>query len=75
LRIFTATARPGTYLSVAAAGWIKAGDRIEVVHRPDHEVTVSLVFRALTTAPALLPDLLPAGDDLIEELRHAAGAP
>jgi MOSC domain-containing protein YiiM len=74
LRIFTATARPGAYLSIAAAGWIKAGDRIEVVHRPDHEVTVSLVFRALTTAPALLPELLPAGDDLIEELRHAAGA-
>jgi MOSC domain-containing protein YiiM len=74
LRVFTAAARPGAYLSIAAAGWIKAGDRIEVVHHPDHEVTLSLVFRALTTAPALLPELLPAGDDLIEELRHAAGA-
>jgi MOSC domain-containing protein YiiM len=72
LRTFTATARPGSYLGVVAAGWIKAGDRIEVVHRPDHEVTVSLVFRALTTTPALLPELLLAGDDLIEELRHAA---
>jgi MOSC domain-containing protein YiiM len=73
LRDFTATARPGAYLSIAVAGSIKAGDRIEVVHRPDHEVTVSLVFRALTTEPGLLPELLPAGDDLIEELRHAAG--
>jgi MOSC domain-containing protein YiiM len=74
LRIFTAAARPGAYLSIAAAGWIKAGDRVEVLHRPDHEVTVSLVFRALTTAPELLPELLPAGDDLIEELRHVSSA-
>jgi MOSC domain-containing protein YiiM len=75
LRIFTETARPGTYLSVAAAGWIKVGDRIEVIHHPDHDVTVSLVFRALTTSPELLPELLLAGDDLIEELRQVAGAP
>jgi MOSC domain-containing protein YiiM len=75
LRIFTESARPGTYLSIAAAGWIKGGDRIEVVHRPDHNVTVSLVFRALTTSPELLPELLPATDDLIEELRHVAGVP
>jgi MOSC domain-containing protein YiiM len=75
LRIFTEAARPGAYLSVAAAGWIEVGDRIEVVRRPDHDVTVSLVFRALTTSPELLPELLPAGNDLIEELRQVAGAP
>ena len=75
LRIFTEAARPGAYLSVAAAGWIKVGDRIEVIHCPDHDVTVSLVFRALTTSPELLPELVPAGDDLIEELRQVAGAP
>ncbi|MGH1556508.1 hypothetical protein ACRAWF_46445 [Streptomyces sp. L7] len=46
---------------------IRAGDAIEVVHRPDHEVTVALQFRAVTTERALLPRLLPAGEALHPE--------
>jgi hypothetical protein len=30
------------------------------VHRPDHDVTVALVFRAMTLEPELLPRLLVA---------------
>jgi MOSC domain-containing protein YiiM len=44
---------------------------LEVTHRPDHSVTVSMVFRALTTEPALLPRLLEAAD-LPEETRQMA---
>ena len=49
----------------------RAGDTIEVVHRPGHGVTVSHMFRALTTDRQLLPDLLVV-DGLVEEARQAA---
>jgi MOSC domain-containing protein YiiM len=70
-RIFTAAGRPGTYLSVVTPGTIRAGDPIDVVHRPDHDVTISMAFRATTTERALLPRLLEAGDDLDPALRRA----
>jgi MOSC domain-containing protein YiiM len=70
-RIFTAAGRPGAYLSVVTPGAIRAGDPIEVVHRPNHDVTISMAFRATTTERALLPRLLEAGDDLDPALRRA----
>jgi MOSC domain-containing protein YiiM len=70
-KIFAATGRPGAYLSVITPGTIKVGDSIEVIHRPDHQVTVSMALRATTTDRALLPRLLEAGDDLDPELREA----
>jgi MOSC domain-containing protein YiiM len=70
-RIFTAVGRPGSYLSVVTPGTIRAGDPIEVIHRPDHAVTISMAFRATTTERALLPRLLEAGDDLDPALRRA----
>ena len=38
------------------------------LHRPDHDVTVELFFRALTTEAALLPRLLEAGDSVPPEV-------
>ncbi|KUJ70016.1 sulfurase [Streptomyces albus subsp. albus] len=61
---FTQAAVPGAYLRVITPGEIRAGDPIEVVHRPDHEVTVSFLFRALTTERELLPRVLVAGEAL-----------
>jgi MOSC domain-containing protein YiiM len=66
IKTFTAAAEPGAYFRVLEPGEIRAGDPIEVVHRPDHDVTVALAFRAFTTAPDLLPRLLVA-DALPEE--------
>ncbi|MVA76831.1 MOSC domain-containing protein [Auraticoccus sp. F435] len=74
LRRFTLDGRPGTYLSVAQPGLVAPGDPVQVLHRPDHGVTVGQTFRAMTTEPGTLPDLLAAGDDLSEELRRAATA-
>jgi MOSC domain-containing protein YiiM len=71
-RIFTAAGRPGAYLSVVTPGTIRAADSIEVIHRPDHDVTISMAFRATTTERALLPRLLEAGDDLDPALRRTA---
>lgn len=71
LRTFTLAARPGAYLSVVEPGFIRGGDELRVIHRPDHDVTISLVYRALTTERHLLPGLLAAGDDLDDETRDA----
>lgn len=72
LKTFTADARPGAYLAVINSGLLAASDPIEVVHRPDHDVTVSMIFRALTTERELLPALLAARDDLDPETLVAA---
>ncbi|HTW03145.1 MAG TPA: MOSC domain-containing protein [Streptosporangiaceae bacterium] len=68
---FTARGAAGTYLRVVTPGRIRAGDRIEVIRRPGHTVTIGRSFRALTTEPELLPSLLEAGDDLPPEERAA----
>lgn len=69
---FTQAAVPGAYLRVLEPGEISAGDPVEIVHRPDHEVTVGLLFRAVTTERTLLPRVLAAGDALHPELRETA---
>jgi MOSC domain-containing protein YiiM len=53
IRRFTARACPGAYLRVIEEGELGGGDRIELVHRPGHGVTIGEVFRALTLHPAL----------------------
>jgi MOSC domain-containing protein YiiM len=71
IKRFTLAAMPGAYFRVIEPGEIRAGDPIEIVHRPEHDVTVELTFRALTLAPELLPRLLVA-DALPSELRELA---
>jgi MOSC domain-containing protein YiiM len=72
---FTRAVLPGAYLRVIKPGDVRAADAVEVVHRPDHDVTVALVFRAMTREPDLLPRLLVA-DALPQEGRSwLAGAP
>jgi MOSC domain-containing protein YiiM len=71
IKRFTLAARPGAYFRVIEPGEIQAGDQIEVVHRPDHDVTVALSFRALTVEPDLLPQLLGV-EALPRELRELA---
>lgn len=74
LKTFAQVARSGAYLAVVTPGTVRAGDEITVLHRPDHEVTSRLAFRALTRERELLPRLLAAGDDLPDELRRMAEA-
>ncbi|NUO56771.1 MAG: MOSC domain-containing protein [Hamadaea sp.] len=71
VKTFTQTARPGAYLRVLSPGTVRAGDSIEVVHRPDDGVTMGEAFRAVTLEPALLPRLLTA-DGVTEGFRDKA---
>ena len=52
-------------------GELRAGDDLTVVHQPGHGVTVSTLFRAMTTERSLLPELLKV-DGLAREPRRRA---
>jgi MOSC domain-containing protein YiiM len=73
LRTFAQAALPGTYLRVVSPGQVRAGDRVTVLQRPAHGVTVAHVFRAVTLEPALLPSIL-AAEELEDEIRQMARA-
>ncbi|MBF9131004.1 MOSC domain-containing protein [Plantactinospora sp. S1510] len=58
VKTFTRENRPGAYLRVVEPGEVRAGDPVDVLHRPAHGVTIADAFRAYLTEPALLPRLL-----------------
>ncbi|MCW1958180.1 MAG: MOSC domain-containing protein [Mycobacterium sp.] len=71
IKRFTAAAKPGAYLRVISPGAVRAGDGIAVEHRPDHDVTIEMAFRARLSEPDLLPRLL-AAEALSAELKAYA---
>jgi MOSC domain-containing protein YiiM len=71
IRTFTRAVRPGAYLRVLEPGPVQHGDSIAVVRRPAHDVTIGLVFRALTREPLLLQRVL-AADALPADEQPAA---
>ncbi len=68
---FAQESRPGAYLGIVKEGDVAAGDAIDVVHRPDHDVTVTLMHRALLQDHSLLAALLEA-PELMPEWRAFA---
>jgi MOSC domain-containing protein YiiM len=78
IRRFTQAAVPGAFLRVVEPGDIRAGDQVEIVHRPGHGVTIALVFRAVTLEPDLLPGLLVAEalpEEIAEQCRIRSRSP
>jgi MOSC domain-containing protein YiiM len=57
---FSDDGRPGAYLRVLEEGELGEGDHIVIEDRPDHDVTIGLVFRARTTDRSLIPRMLDA---------------
>jgi MOSC domain-containing protein YiiM len=60
LKRFGRALRPGAYLRVIEEGTIAAGDAVEVLERPAHDVSVALIAEARLADPALAPRLLDA---------------
>jgi MOSC domain-containing protein YiiM len=56
---FAAHGATGAYLRVLETGEIGAGDAIDVVHRPDHGITVAEGFRIDMREKSRLPELAP----------------
>jgi MOSC domain-containing protein YiiM len=71
MKTFIQAGKPGAYLRVTSPGTVRAGDAIAIDYRPDHEVTIGLVFRPRFSQPELLPQLLVA-DALPAELKDYA---
>src|ERR1700742_1629382 len=71
IKTFTQAGKPGAYLRVISPGTVRTGDAISIDYRPDHDVTIGLVFRARMSEPELLPRLL-AADALSAELKAYA---
>lgn len=62
--------RPGAYLKVLKNGTLGAGDPIEVLRRPDHEVTIGVMFEGQDSAK--MRGMLDSDADLVDELREQA---
>jgi MOSC domain-containing protein YiiM len=60
MKTFIRAGKPGAYLRVITPGTVRAGDNIIVDSRPDHDVTIGMVFRARFSEPELLPAVLAA---------------
>jgi MOSC domain-containing protein YiiM len=60
--------RPGAYLAIAEEGVLEAGDAVEIVHRPEHGVTVALVIQALIIERERVGELEPARADMLPKL-------
>jgi len=58
-RRFSKALRPGTYLRIVGEGEVGAGDEIQVVAKPDHDLTVRDVFRIYTRDRDEVRRLLP----------------
>ncbi|QEM44265.1 MOSC domain-containing protein [Mycolicibacterium grossiae] len=71
MKTFADGGTPGAYLRVLEPGVLRAGDAVEVVHRPDHDVTIALVYRAMMGEPELYGRLL-AADALPEPQKRKA---
>lgn len=68
---FTAVGRPGAYLRVVTSGEVRAGDRVEVLTRPAHGMTVAESFRGWMGDKDVLRRLVTA-DDLPAGVRAEA---
>ena len=64
IRRFTEVGITGVYLRVVRPGEVRCGDRVEVLSRPAHGVTITTYFRAITTQRDRLPELAPAREFL-----------
>ncbi|MCP2334230.1 MULTISPECIES: MOSC domain-containing protein [Actinoalloteichus] len=68
VRRFTERGRTGAYLAVDEEGLVSAGDRVEVLSRPAHGVTVAEVFAVKQRRrPDLVDHVCQALDDLPQE--------
>ncbi len=73
IKEFTQDSRPGAYLRVVSPGTVRAGDTIEVIHRPPHDISVRVAFMAATTDRSLVARLRDAAEHLPPSLVDYVG--
>lgn len=61
-RRFAKAGRPGAYLSIIEPGELGSGDTVQIVHRPDHALTIGTVERSYHADRGLAPRLVTVDD-------------
>ena len=64
IKRFAQARRPGSYLRIIAEGELGAGDEIEVLERPGHEVTIGLLNETKLFDQSLASKVIEARDEL-----------
>ena len=67
---FLHAGRPGAYFAITQAGELQAGDEIELVHRPEHDVTPRLTVETMWLDRTRLAEVEPAMPDMLPKLRE-----
>jgi MOSC domain-containing protein YiiM len=65
---FLHAGRPGAYLAIVEEGVLEAGDAVEIVHRPAHDVTPRLIVETMWLDRTRLREVEPARPDMMAKL-------
>jgi MOSC domain-containing protein YiiM len=65
---FLHAGRCGAYFAIAQEGELQAGDAVEIVHRPDHDVTPRLVVETMWLDRSRVHEVEPAREDMLPKL-------
>jgi MOSC domain-containing protein YiiM len=75
VKLFAHASRPGAYLRIVTEGDLAAGDEVEVLSRPEHGVTISMVSDAVFKDRSLIERALSAPElsaEAVADLRRQA---
>jgi MOSC domain-containing protein YiiM len=67
---FLHAGRPGAYFAIVEEGELRAGDAVEIVHRPGHDVTPRLIVETMWLDRSRLGEVEPAVPDMLPKLRE-----
>jgi MOSC domain-containing protein YiiM len=69
-KAFLHAGRPGAYFAIVEEGELQAGDAVEVVHRPGHDVSPALIVETMWLDRSRLGEVEPAVPDMLPKLRE-----
>jgi MOSC domain-containing protein YiiM len=67
-KAFLQAGRCGAYLAITQEGELQAGDAVEIVHRPDHDVSPRLIVETMWLDRSRLAEVEPAVPDMLPKL-------
>ena len=59
---------PGAYFAITQEGELQAGDAVEILHRPDHDVSPRLTVETMWLDRSRLAEVEPAVPDMLPKL-------
>ncbi len=67
-KAFLHAGRPGAYFAITQEGELQAGDEVELLHRPDHDVSPRLTVETMWLDRSRLAEVEPAVPDMLPKL-------